>query len=149
MSSGVDGITGIGAIPSSAGERRPMAPTRAYTPAPFARSGVDSGNGAVGSRVADGSEFALQQSATLLHEQAENEEANLVFQTVSETNERMFMENRSLRFRIDPDSDEIQIQIVDEERGRVIRSIPPDEMIALARRMRELSGIGAMVDQSR
>ena len=70
-------------------------------------------------------------------------------QLVDETNSSLEANHRSLRFRINKDSDELQIQVVDASRDRVIRSIPSDEMIALAARIRELSGVGAMVDHSR
>lgn len=68
---------------------------------------------------------------------------------VEQANSNLLNENRSLRFRINENSDDVQIQIVDSERDKVIRSIPSDEMLRLASRMRELSGVGAMVDQSR
>lgn len=70
-------------------------------------------------------------------------------QLVVETNQNLEMSNRSLRFRINDQSEEIQIQVVDSDRDRVIRSIPTDEMIALSLRMRDLAGLGAMVDHSR
>lgn len=68
---------------------------------------------------------------------------------VADTNASMELSNRGLRFRIDAETDDIQIQIIDKERDKVIRSIPSDEMLHLAARMREFLGIGAMVDQSR
>lgn len=68
---------------------------------------------------------------------------------VEETNSSLALNSRSLRFRINDQTDELQIQVIDANRDKVIRSIPSDEMITLASRMRELSGLGAMVDLSR
>ncbi|MCL2000766.1 MAG: flagellar protein FlaG [Planctomycetes bacterium] len=72
-----------------------------------------------------------------------------VGQTMRDVNSRMERENRSVRFRFDESANRVQIQVVDNERQRVIRSMPSDEMLGLAVRMRELSGLGVMVDQSR
>lgn len=104
------------------------------------------------------SEFqVMNQVATAPHREAperqqpreDEPESDNLTRVVAETNASLAVTNRSLRFRINRETDDIQIQVVDTERDRVIRSIPTDEMINLAARMRELSGIGAMVDQSR
>lgn len=70
-------------------------------------------------------------------------------QVVSEANTRLESSSRSMRFRISEETGDLQIQIVDKERDKVIRSIPSDEMLRLSSRMRELSGIGSMVDTAR
>lgn len=77
------------------------------------------------------------------------EERDYLDKTVEQANNRLRLDNRTLRFRINEDSGDIQVQIIDSERDKVIRSIPSDEMIKLSARMREFSGIGSMVDQSR
>ncbi len=76
-------------------------------------------------------------------------ESTDVSRAVDDMNSRMAQEKRSIRFRLDEETNRVQIQIVDTERHRIVRSVPSDEMLNLASRMRELSGIGAMVDQSR
>ena len=68
---------------------------------------------------------------------------------VDEANSAMQINRRSLRFRIDRDADVLQVQVVDSVKDRVIRSIPSDEMLALSVRLRELFGLGSMVDTSR
>ena len=72
-----------------------------------------------------------------------------VGQTVSDVNTRMERENRAVRFKFDEEANRVQVQIVDANRQRVIRSMPTDEMLNLATRLRELSGVGVMVDQWR
>lgn len=90
-----------------------------------------------------------RQRQQLPSEDPREEDENSLEQLIADTNASLSMANRSLRFRINRETDDIQIQVVDTDRDRVIRSIPTDEMINLAARMREFSGIGAMVDQSR
>lgn len=82
-------------------------------------------------------------------EPANEEEGDRVEITVETLNRQLALSNRSLRFRIDADTEELQIQVVDSDRNRVIRSIPSDEMLRLSHRLRQYSGIGAMVDHSR
>lgn len=85
-----------------------------------------------------------------IHEfRQEDDSRSLLDQVVAETNDMLKLQSRSLRFRINENSEELQIQVIDADRDRVIRSIPSDEMIQLAMRMRNLSGVGAMVDHSR
>lgn len=69
-----------------------------------------------------------------------------VTKAMEEANKRLAMDNIGVRFRIF--EDRVQIQIVDSKRERVVRSVPSDEMLRLSSRMRELSGIGALVDRS-
>lgn len=82
-------------------------------------------------------------------EDVKERETDRVEESVNRTNQSLAMENRSMRFRINRDYGELQVQIVDSSNDKVIRSIPSDEMMRLASRMRELSGVGAMVDESR
>lgn len=75
--------------------------------------------------------------------------ADILDKAVEQANDRLRLDNRTLRFRINEVSGELQVQIIDSERDKVIRSIPSDEMIKLSARMRELSGVGSMIDHSR
>ncbi len=70
-------------------------------------------------------------------------------QVVSEANTSLEMSRRSMRFRISEETGDLQIQIVDREKDKVIRSIPSDEMLRISSRMRELFGVGSMVDTAR
>lgn len=144
VSSGIDGISKIRAAATAYGDAQSAVVRR--TPPPAESASVD--RVAIGDVERGGTEpaAAVTRTASFLRDMFGEDD---VAQVVSDTNARMELQNRSIRFRINEDTDDIQIQIVDSERDRVIRSIPSDEMIALANRMRELSGIGAMVDQSR
>lgn len=46
---------------------------------------------------------------------------------------------RNLNFSIDEDSGRMVVKVIDAESEEVIRQIPPEEMLAVARRLRELS----------
>ncbi|MCC8189167.1 MAG: flagellar protein FlaG [Planctomycetes bacterium] len=99
----------------------------------------------------DGGDSAPGGQEVLSQTRARNEETadSVLEEIVESTNSSLQLLNRSLRFRVHRDSDELQVQVVDTETDRVIRSIPSDEMLDLATRMRELSGLGAMVDSFR
>jgi len=47
---------------------------------------------------------------------------------------------RNLNFSVDEASGETVIKVIDSESSEVIRQIPSEEMLALARRLRELNG---------
>jgi len=46
----------------------------------------------------------------------------------------------SVRFEQERDLNELIVKVVDQETEEVIRQIPPEELIELAKRLRELSG---------
>jgi flagellar protein FlaG len=46
--------------------------------------------------------------------------------------------NRQLQFHVDDDSGKTVVRVLDKDSGDIIRQIPSDEVLALARRMREL-----------
>lgn len=81
-------------------------------------------------------------------DEAREREAD-IGQTVDDVNERLARDSRSLRFRVYERTGELQVQVLDGSREKVIRSIPTDEMLKLSERMRELSGVGVMVDVRR
>jgi len=49
--------------------------------------------------------------------------------------------NRAVRFQIDESTDRLVAQVVNVETNEVIRQIPPEELMRLARRLREFIGI--------
>ena len=54
-------------------------------------------------------------------------------QAVSELNEYVQTLNRSLQFSVDDDSGRTVIKVVDPQSDEVIRQIPPEEILAIAR----------------
>jgi flagellar protein FlaG len=53
----------------------------------------------------------------------------------------------SLRFRVDPDSNEVVVSVVDAKTGDVLRQIPSDEALAIARSLAE-TGSGIVSDRA-
>jgi flagellar protein FlaG len=48
---------------------------------------------------------------------------------------------RDLRFSVDKDSGRTVIKVVDSETGKVIRQIPPDEVLSIAKHLADSSGM--------
>jgi flagellar protein FlaG len=48
---------------------------------------------------------------------------------------------RDLKFSVDKDSGRTIIKVTDSETGKLIRQIPPDEVLAIARQLAEYSGM--------
>jgi flagellar protein FlaG len=59
-------------------------------------------------------------------------------QVVKEANSVFQQTQRNLQFKVDEDTHEMVVKIVDKESGEVIRQIPSEEMLALIKRMQEL-----------
>ncbi len=45
--------------------------------------------------------------------------------------------NRSIRFEIDQESDEVIVKVIDKESGDVIRQIPSEELVELSKKINE------------
>ncbi len=48
---------------------------------------------------------------------------------------------RDLRIRIDEKTDEVVIQVISKSEGKIIRQIPPEELLKLAAKMEEMTGL--------
>lgn len=59
-------------------------------------------------------------------------------QVVKEANSTFQQAQRNLQFKVDEDTNEMVVKIVDKESGEVIRQIPSEEMLALIKRMQDL-----------
>ena len=57
------------------------------------------------------------------------------------TNEVLAQLNIQLDFEIDKTLGKIIVKVINKETGKVIRQIPPEEMLKIAKRMEEMSGI--------
>ncbi len=65
----------------------------------------------------------------------------LLEKKIKSNNELLKMFNQSIRFEIDKRTNEIVIKIVDKETGELIRQIPPEELLKLEARLKEITGI--------
>ncbi len=59
-------------------------------------------------------------------------------QVVKEANSVFQQAQRNLQFKVDEETNEMVVKIVDKQSGDVIRQIPSEEMLALIKRMQEL-----------
>ena len=68
------------------------------------------------------------------------------------TNKLMNLSSYHLQFRIDEASERLQVKLIDNETNETIREIPPDQMLNLSARIKEIIGtfdkmLGVFIDQ--
>lgn len=68
-----------------------------------------------------------------------------VLKEVEKLNEQMKATNKSLRFKYSEDAEKFYVQIIDARSQEVIDSLPPEYMIDLSAKLKEL--IGLFVDK--
>ena len=59
---------------------------------------------------------------------------------IKDLNQKLEVANNTLRFQIDDTTDEIKVQVVDKETGKVVRTIPPEPSLSILAQG-ELSGL--------
>jgi flagellar protein FlaG len=62
-------------------------------------------------------------------------------QTIAKIREAIGPANASLKIEIDPDSDRIIVKVLDDQSGELIRQIPSQEMVEIAKRLDMMQGI--------
>ena len=62
-------------------------------------------------------------------------------EVVQSVEEAIAFVNRSIRFRVDDSTDTLVTLVINRDTNEVIRQVPPEEMLALARRLREFIGL--------
>ncbi len=67
--------------------------------------------------------------------------AEALGETVSRLNEAVQVVKRDLRFRVDDDSGRTIITVLDSETEEVIRQIPPEQVLTLAKNIESLKGL--------
>lgn len=60
---------------------------------------------------------------------------------LKQVNDEMRQRRIALSFSVDEASDSVVVQVVDSESGKVVRQIPPDEVLALKRRLESMTGM--------
>lgn len=61
--------------------------------------------------------------------------------TVAKIRESIGPANSSLKIEIDPDTDRVVVKVLDDQSGEVIRQIPSQEMVEIAKRLDAMQGI--------
>jgi len=70
---------------------------------------------------------------------------------MSEVNDYLQQSGSDLKFQVDPGSGETYFQVVNSSTGKVVRQVPAEEVLAMARRLREMmdhrDASGVLVDK--
>jgi flagellar protein FlaG len=75
-----------------------------------------------------------------------------LYKSVETANKMMTLSSYHLQFRVDKDSERIQVKLYDNETDEVIREIPSDQMLELSAKIKELIEtfqklVGVFVDE--
>ena len=79
-------------------------------------------------------------------EEAKVEETKQMSETdleklIQEVEKRPELENKNIKFRINRQEDQLQVEILDTERDKVINKFPPDELVHLASDLKKMAGV--------
>jgi len=127
---------------------RPMRPPAGVGPAQATDAATSSDATSSADQVAQAPQTAAQQRA---QDEANNKALE---QAVSQMNTYAQNLQRSLQFRVDKDSGETVVRVVDPKTDEVIRQIPNEEVLLIANRMRaaatarEASAPGMLIQES-
>jgi flagellar protein FlaG len=61
--------------------------------------------------------------------------------TVDEMNAEFAARNSTIRFRVDQESKDVIVSVVDKTSDEVIREIPPEEVVRMRERLKEMAGL--------
>jgi len=90
-------------------------------------------------------------------EKADSEKVNTTSNTrleeikdaIGVVNEALNLSSFHLEFRLYEDTDAYQVKVVDDQSGEIIKEIPPDYMLDLSKRVKEMinKAVGVLVDE--
>ena len=60
---------------------------------------------------------------------------------VDHVNEALTQSNRAIEFSIDPDVKTVVVKLIDKQDGSVLRQVPSQEMLAIAKALDQLQGL--------
>ncbi len=94
-----------------------------------------------------GARDAAAGAATELKDDAKDDATPVqVEQAVRQVNEALALREVGLKFEVDKDTDKVIIKVVDRASGEVIRQIPNEEVVRIAKLMSD--GKGLLVDHA-
>lgn len=80
-------------------------------------------------------------AGTEKNEQTKSQLRELIEDSIQTLNTELEQRRISLNYSIDDDLDCLVVQVIEADSGKVIRQIPPDEILVLRQRLEELTGI--------
>jgi flagellar protein FlaG len=78
---------------------------------------------------------------------ARRPELREIEQAVKEINDHLQLVRRNLEFSVDRDTQRVVVKVIDAETGEVVRQIPPDAVLELAKFLREKESKGLLLVQ--
>ncbi|MBW7474990.1 flagellar protein FlaG [Paenibacillus oenotherae] len=78
-------------------------------------------------------------------EESQESQKEKMFKEIEKLNEQMKATNRSFRFKYSEEADKFYVQVIDVRSQEVVESLPPEYMIDLSAKLKEL--IGLFVDK--
>lgn len=79
-----------------------------------------------------------EAKAKVASEERSNASRMEVKKAIEEGNSLLQVVQRNLQFKLDDDTKELVVKVVDSESGEIVRQVPSDEMLAIIKRMKEL-----------
>ena len=67
--------------------------------------------------------------------------AEEIKQDLDVINNQLRSMNSSIQFTVDGKTDDIVVKVVDDDTGKVIRQIPPDDVLSIREHLKEMSGL--------
>ncbi|MGD0821528.1 MAG: flagellar protein FlaG [Desulfomonilia bacterium] len=73
--------------------------------------------------------------------QKDKPSAEEIKQNLDAINAQLRSNNSSIQFTVDGKMDDIVVKVVDDDTGKVIRQIPPDDVLSIREHLKEMSGL--------
>ena len=74
-------------------------------------------------------------------EELEQKDINKLDEKIAELNAKVESTNRNLKFNVHKESGRVQVKVIDSSNNKVIKEIPPKEMLDLISRMHKMEGL--------
>jgi flagellar protein FlaG len=98
---------------------------------------VSAGVGSIA--IAQASQDTSEQTQKAL--QKEKPSAEEIKQDIEAINTQLKSMNSSIQFVVDGKTNEVVVKIVDDDTGKVIRQIPPEDVVKMKEHLKEMSGL--------
>ncbi len=83
----------------------------------------------------------LQEKDKIPSNQKEKLSPEFIEKVVEELKKKLSMLNTQLKIQIDKDTDTIVVKVIDKETKKIIRQIPPEYILKIAKYLDEIAGI--------
>ena len=77
----------------------------------------------------------------LEQKESDSDLQGIMDQVSSQIQETLGLSDFKLNFSVDPDTQSVVAKVINAQTGKIIREIPPPELLALAKSMKEMEGL--------